>query len=597
MKARWPQVSQAVVPALLALVAAAIVLGPAFGCGLVLSYDLAWSPDARLTPFATGQDTPAPRAVPGDAAAWLLGEVVTPAIAQKLVLGGVLVLAGLGAAAVLRQLTFRAGGLAACAAVLAAIWNPFIAERLVIGQWTILLGYAVLPWAVRAALRVRSGQAPLTALCGWGVLAAAGGANSLVLVAPVVVALLLAPRPSWRQLAGWLVTVVGGAAAWAVPALLRGVSPDSQGFTAFAARSDTPVGLVLSLAGGGGLWNPAAYPSERSMGVLAVAASMLPTAGLLAVATLCSRRPRVKGGAGGGPRVHPGGSPDVPRASVVVVLGAAVLGLGLAVVSGIPTLHGAWALLSDVPGGALLRDAQKLVALWVVLGAVGVGMLVDALVRRGSGALVPAVALAVVCPLLLPSLAWGVHGRLAAAEVPADLRQAATMLSKSAEGDVALLPWRQYRRYGWNDRRVSLSLVPRMVDQSVLYDDSLPLSTGRIAGEDPRSAEVTAAIDGGSDPWSAVLAQGVRYVVVEKGAGLDVPAPPADAGRVLLDSEHVLVVEVVSSLTSAPTSTGSAPRSGTLVGWGVTLATLAAWLVLAALRGLRSNRGRIRTRW
>jgi hypothetical protein len=576
MTARWPHLSRAVLPTLLALVVAGVALGQALGSGLVLSYDLVWSPDPRLTPFATGLDTPAPRAVPSDALAVVLGQFLTPAIAQKLVLAGVLVLAGLGAVALVRHLQPRSGLLAACAAVLAAMWNPFVAERLVIGQWTVLLGYAVLPWAARAALCSRAGRGSVTALCGWGVMAAAGGANSLVIVAPATAAVLLLPRPSWRALLGWLVTVVGGAAAWALPVLLRGVTSDSQGFTAFAARADTPLGLALSLAGGGGFWNPAAYPAERSVGVLAVAGAALATVGLALVAVRAVRTSAADEAAG---------------RSLFVLLAAAVVGFTLALVSGTPGLHEAWALLADLPGGALVRDAQKLVALWVVLGAVGVGLLVDALARRGAAFVVPALALTAVAPLLLPSLAWGVHGRLDAVQVPADLREAATLLSRSADGDVALLPWRQYRRYAWNDRRVSLSLVPRMVDRTVLYDDSLPLSTGRIGGEDARSAEVTAAIDGGADPWSAVRAQRVRYVVVEKAAGIDVPAVPADAGRVLLDSEHVLVVEVASPAASAPNGSSQTSPAASRAGWGVTLLTLAAWLVMAARRGLR-GRGR-----
>ena len=34
-------------------------------------------------------------------------------------------------------------------------WNPFVAERLIIGQWALLLGYAGLPWALRAAVACR----------------------------------------------------------------------------------------------------------------------------------------------------------------------------------------------------------------------------------------------------------------------------------------------------------------------------------------------------------------------------------------------------------------------------------------------------------
>lgn len=558
------------VSAVLALVAVAVVLGPALGRGVVLAYDLAWSPDARLTPFALGVDTPAPRAVPSDAVAWLAGLLVTPGVAQKLVLGGILVLAGLGAAALVRVGRPAAGPLAACAAALAAVWNPFVAERLVIGQWTVLLGYAVLPWAVRAALRARAGVGSTSALCGWGLLAAAGGANSLVLVGPPVAVLLLVPRPVWRSALGWLAVVVGGAAAWALPALASPTASDPLGFSVFAARADGPLGLALSLAGGGGFWNPASYPTERGVAGLALAAALVVTAGVVTVART-----------------------TLSRTTVGLALG----GLALAWASGTPWLTDGWQRLADLPGGALLRDSQKLVALWVVLGAVGVGVLVDALVRRGGALWAPAVALSVVAPLLLPNLAWGARGRVAAVEVPRDLRAAAAALSDAPAGEVGLLPWRQYRRYGWNDARVSLSLVPRMVDQRVLYDDSLPLSSGRVAGESRRSAAVTRAIDAGTDPWAAVVAQGVRYVVVERDTGLPTPTPPQDAGRVVADTPHVLVVEVDRSAVDRSRTSDDADRVRSTVGWGVTCATLAGWLVLAARRGLRRNGGRNRTRW
>jgi hypothetical protein len=574
--------TRAIIQPALVVGVAMVVLGPALRPGVVLAYDLAWSPDARLTPFATGVDTPAPRAVPSDAAAWLLGLLLTPGVAQKLVLGGVLVLVGLGAAALVRVLRPGVGPLAACAAAVAAVWNPFVAERLVIGQWTVLLGYAVLPWAVRAALRVRGGHGTVTALCGWAVLACVGGANSLVLVGPPVLLLLLLPQPVWRAVLGWLAVVAGGAAAWTVPALWNQPAGDPAGFTVFAARSDGPMGLVVSLAGGGGFWNPASYPAEREVAVLAVASALVTTVGVVAVARHASRGRRVAG-------------------AVLVLVVAALLGLVLAVASGTPWLAGAWSRLADVPGGALLRDSQKVVALWVVLGATGVGLLVDWLARHRGAALVPALGLAVVAPLLLPSLVWGERGRVEAVTVPADLRRAAAQLSRAPEGDVGLLPWRQYRRYGWNDARVSLSLVPRMVDQRVLYDDSLPLSSGRIAGESPRSAAATTAIDDGTDAWEAVLAQGVRYVVIEKDTGLTTPTPPAGAGRVLADTAHVLVVEVAQPSGALPTSptatTGDGDRVASFAGWAVTLATLAVWLVLAARRGLARNGGPKRTRW
>src|SRR5688572_15728090 len=149
-----------VVPAATSGVVALLVLGPALGRGVVLAYDLAWSPDPRLTPFALGTSTPAPRAVPSDAAAVVLGWVLGAGPAQALVLWGTLVLAGIGAARLAGLLAPDVGLLGRSAAALAAVWNPFVLERLVVGQWTVLLGYAAVPHLLVVAVRVRRGLAP-----------------------------------------------------------------------------------------------------------------------------------------------------------------------------------------------------------------------------------------------------------------------------------------------------------------------------------------------------------------------------------------------------------------------------------------------------
>ena len=51
------------------------------------------------------------------------------------------------------------------AAVSLVEWNPFVAERLLMGHWPVLLGYAVLPWLVLAGSRGRAaGPVPLAVL-------------------------------------------------------------------------------------------------------------------------------------------------------------------------------------------------------------------------------------------------------------------------------------------------------------------------------------------------------------------------------------------------------------------------------------------------
>ncbi len=286
-------VGNLVVPAVVAV----LVLGPALGRGVVLAYDLAWSPDPRLTPFTLGTSTPAPRAVPSDAAGVVLGWLLGAGIAQALVLWGTLVLAGAGAARLTAVLVPGAGWAPRSTAAVAAIWNPFVLERLVVGQWTVLLGYAAVPHLLVACLRVRSGRAPVWAPAVGLAACGVGGANTLVIGALAVGGVLLAPRPRWAALGLAGASMLGVSAVWALPAVTAGVASAPAGVAAFAARADTPLGVLGSLVSGGAFWNPASHPASREVLVVALTAAVL---ALVAVAVATARGPPRGGGRRGG---------------------------------------------------------------------------------------------------------------------------------------------------------------------------------------------------------------------------------------------------------------------------------------------------------
>jgi hypothetical protein len=549
MRVRQPAT---VVPLAVAALVSFVVLGPALGPGVVLAYDLAWSPDPRFTPFALGSDGSVPRAVPSDAVAIALGHVLGAGLAQGLVLFVILVLAGAGAA---RLAALIAPDLALgprLVAVIAAIWNPFVLERLVIGHWTVLLAYAAVPHllvscaAVRRDLRPAWSPAVGVAACG------VGGANALVIAALAVLVVLAVPRTRWQALAYAAGATVAVSLVWALPALVSGVASAPAGVGAFAATADTPLGVLASAATGGGLWNPATHPAERSSVLVAAGALLLAVASV----TVGGRAAR---GAG-----------------LLSLAAPAAVGLVLTFLSAVDPF-GLWsAVVLQLPGGGILRDAHKLVAPWVAFTAAGMGVLARDVQVRGAGPVL-AVVLAALPSALLPSLAWGVGGRVIAVEVPTDLRSTTAELSAAGEGAVGLLPWSQYRRYDWNESRVSLTLVPRMVDHQVLFDDSLPLAGLSVPGENPAARRVTERIDQGVDPVQALAAEGVRWVVIEKRSGLsaevDLAALPAGA-KVVRDGPSVTVVEL---------SEDQSPASGVsrigLLGWLVTCLT---WLTAAA---------------
>lgn len=553
-------------PAVVSAVVALVVLGPALGRGVVLAYDLAWSPDPRLTPFTLGTSTPAPRAVPSDAAGVVLGWVLGAGAAQALVLWGALVLAGVGAARLARELRPGLGAVAASVAALAAVWNPFVLERLVIGQWTVLLGYAAAPFLLVSALRVRAGRSPVWAPAVGLAACGLGGANTLVVGALAAGGVLVAPRPRWAALGLAAAATLGVSAVWSLPAVTAGVASANAGVAAFAARADTPLGVLGSLVSGGGFWNPASHPASRDVVLLAVVAAL---AALVTVAA-AARAAR--------------------RTGHLAVLVPAVAGLLLAWLSAVDPF-GAWsALVVHVPGGGVLRDAQKLVAPWAVLAAAGAGVLVADLLRlRAPAGAALSVLVAALPVLLLPSLAWGVGGRVTAVEVPGDLRDTATVLSAAAPGTVGLLPWSQYRRYAWNGSRVSLTLVPRMVDQRVVLDDGLPLANGVVPGEDPVARRVGERVARGVPPLEALAAERVSWVVVEKRTGLPDPVPPGSlpaGARVVHDGPAVRVIE----LTDDAVRVAAGPPAANVWGWVVTSLTWAAAAGCVVITTVRRRR-------
>src|SRR5580693_7144998 len=138
----------------LGLILGLLALGPGLRRGFLLSYDMVFVPREPFSSTMFGLSGGAPRAVPSDFAVAVASRLLPADIVQKLVLLLIFVLACSGAAALLD----REPMLARLAAAVFYGWNPYLAERLIIGQWALLLGYAGLPWVLRAVLRLDDGS-------------------------------------------------------------------------------------------------------------------------------------------------------------------------------------------------------------------------------------------------------------------------------------------------------------------------------------------------------------------------------------------------------------------------------------------------------
>ncbi|WP_152691109.1 hypothetical protein [Jiangella alkaliphila] len=485
-----------------------VMLGPLAAPGYVLSYDMVAVPDQTLLPSSVGLSSAVPRAVPLDAAVALGDSVLTGQLLQKLALAGIVLGGALGAGLALPKV--RTGTRLVAASVYS--WNAYVFERLVIGHWPTLIAYAALPWLLILGRRVRSGRssalAPGLLLVGVSALTPTGG----LIAAALFGALVLAPGGKHTT----RVRVMGGAAVlalqapWVVPSVLRpdpAVS-DPAGVAAFAAAPDSPLGLLGSLLTLGGIWNDGAVPDSR-----ALPSALVLTVIVLALAVFGATELRR----------HLG------RAELTVTCTLAATGLLVAVSSALPggdtVLE--W-LVSEVPGGGLIRDGQKFLAWYALLvalaAAAGAGRLARAAANRTDAAV--AVAIALVPALLpiaaLPDLVWGAAGRLEPSTYPAawsDVRAAID----GDHGDVVVVPYQPFRRFPWAGDRTVLDPAPRYLGVEAVVPDALPVGGDTVVpGEDRRAAEVGTALDG-DDPARDLAALGVGWVAVEQDTPGDVP--------------------------------------------------------------------------
>ena len=503
------------------LVLGLLALGPGLRRGFLLSYDMVFVPREPFTSAMFGLSGGAPRAVPSDFVVAVASRLLPADIVQKLVLLLIFVLACSGAAALLD----REPVLARLAAAVFYGWNPYVAERLIIGQWALLLGYAGLPWVLRAVLRLddggkdgdkrgdkRGGPARLALAL---LPAVVGGFAAMAITALIAIPVAVCTRKP-RTMAVVLAALFVGSLPWLIPSMLNTVYADPAGVTAFAARADTPFGSLGSLVMLGGSWNATTVPKAYGGPWSAIWLALV-LAAIVGYALLAARRRR-----------WPGLATGAVAGLVIAAIGVTAPGRAL--------LRGA---IGFWPGFAILRDGQQFVAPLALAEAAGFGLAVAWSMHPGSFgrqkadterprgkhrapalADAPGLALgvfALLAPvLLLPGLAWGAAGRLRPAAYPAAYLAAARTIDASrAPGAVLLLPWAADRTPTWNHGEVMLDAWPRLVSRPVIWNDGTVVGNLALAPDDPRARRLDGVIGSVGPLTAALRAAGVRFVVVD----------------------------------------------------------------------------------
>jgi len=569
------------VPPAWALALSLLLLGPVLLPGYVLTYDMVWVPDLVLRGDFLGLGSSLPRAVPSDAVVAVLDEVVPGMLLQKAVLLSTLVVAGLGA----WRLVPAHQPAAQLAASALYVWNPFVAERLGIGHWPLLMAYASLPWLLLTVRRWAAGERAVPSLVLWLGFASLSPAGGVIAALFALVCVGVPGRDHLGSNTRRRLIVTGCVAAalnapWIAAGALHGSGSlsDSAGVSAFATRGEGDLPPLLTLLGLGGIWNAEVVPASRL--------AWPGLAALLVVVSLCAlglARWRA----------------DVDTADRRALVVAAAAGLVVALAGSVAPEQVGW-FVAHVPGVGLVRDGARFVALLAPLLAtlfgVGVAAVGAAMPGRHVGVAV-ATGLVLSPVALLPDAALGLSGQLRPVPFPSEFDTARQALEARREagrnGDLLVLPFSSYRRPSWNHERRTLDPLGRYFPVNYLASDTLVVSGRSIAGEDPRARRLTPLLVSlrGEDLESALRDEGIAWVVVDREAQqalpARVPAPEMGADLVIHDGDLLTLWEVPGPTARPETGLGTAVLLG--AAWLAAIGTLGASLVLAGRRAMRSG--------
>jgi len=546
--------------------AALLCLPSLTSAGLGLSGDLVFSPRQPLTLETLGLVGRLPRAVPLDAVIALLGTVLPGEVIFRLgVLSG-LVLAGCGAHRLAAACTVPSRAAAAAF----ALWNPFVVERLALGQWALLLAYGSLFFVVLVSLRApEHANRRLSPSLPWSTLAWVGLASLTptggVLATATAVALAGPRRARFAVVAGGCVFLQ---LPWVLPAVLGAAdgTSDTVGVAAFGAQSDAPGGTLISLLGLGGIWDLDSVPTSRTS-LLGVAAA------LVVVAVVLGAWRRLPAGAG-------------------PLVALAVGGLLLALAPRVPGLGDliGW-LVVQVPGGGLLRDSQKWIAPLVVLASLSLAVSLDRLRWWTARHVSPAAAVVAVLGICLPfvllpdamSKTWdAVRPVTYPQEFPA-IRD--TLDASPDSGAMVLLPWRSYRRFDWGNPRSAHDPAYAWFDVPMVGSDELIVGRRVVGDRDPATERVRRAASA-PDSGRQLAGLGVGWALVYTDDPLT-PELRLDGLERVRGGPDVRLYRVIETVT---------PRQG-VAGWRRGVVIVVDLLVIVVWLGSCVLAGRWAVRW
>lgn len=521
------------------LIAAVALVGPGLGPGAWMNVDLVVTDVTPVPRGVWGLGPELPRRVPFALPFAWLSALAPGELPWKLAVVAALASAVAGTWRLTARWDPTTGILTrAGVAVLAGI-GPFAATRASVGHLGLTFALALLPWALPTLLRPAADR-PRTALwaLALGLCGPFGGTLALVTVGVA----LLADR-SWRRdrrrgAARALAITVVAQGPWLAPTLVVA----SLG-TDLSAAGDFPTdgggaGGLLRLLAGHGFW---LTPDQlgRSQGWEA------PLLGLVVLGLAALGAARL---------------PDELRRPAVAV---GLVGLVGAAASGAPGLDRVADAVTSLPGGGIVREGQRLLALYLAVALPLAGLGAARVARRAGGAvgdMVSAAPVVIALVLVAPGL-FGAAGSFDPVEIPPSWDEARARI-EADPGPVLALPWSTYPRLDISDGRRVVNPLRLHLGGDVVVSSDPGFDDGRRERADlrePVAEDLAARMQDGEAVSAELRDLGVRWIVSIPVRGRTTDPVPDDPGLALRIDEPSLTLHEVLGWAPARSASG-APR-------------------------------------
>ena len=422
--------------------------------------------------------------------------------------------------------------------------NPFVFTRLFVGHLLLLVGYALLPYAVKAGLRsVAAPRRTWVAPALWWAILTSLSPHFAWIYGVVVVGIVIVNRDLRPQERGlWFATqvVVFGLlstylwlphSATTLPTQVGSVSLDL-----YRTLGDPSLGLIPNVLGLYGFWRIGPGPELPKQVVTGWPFIMAVILLIVLAGAAHVLRKRPKSDASSSAQLDASAVTNDARESTTSVelssrrtlawllIFVGVVGFFLALGDQGPTGPLFLWAYDHVPFFPIMREPQKFLMLLALTYAVFFGWGIDYLRQSPSfsfrgGQFTATWLLALALPLgYTPTIFFGLAHQIAPSAVPASYQRADTQMG-TGSGLVLSLPWHLYLAYPFTNGRVVANITTSEFRRGVIAGDNVQAGNVNSQSTSPRSAYLQDlfSLAPTTHEFGALIAPlGVKYVVLSK---------------------------------------------------------------------------------